>query len=72
MGEGKGGVVEWVRIRIVVGSVGKVLVTVLNRGSGVGIMEKVAYMQRLEEGERISYQYIQEKSVLKQRPKGTS
>lgn len=53
---------------------GKVLVTVLNRGTGdrVGVIEKVAYRQRLEGGERISYVYIQEKSMLKQRPKGTS
>lgn len=38
----------------------------------MGIMEKVAYMQRLEKGERISYQDIQEESMLKQRSKGTS
>lgn len=47
---------------------GRVLVTVLNKGDRLGIVEKVAYKQTLEGGERISYVYIQEKSMLKQRP----
>lgn len=47
---------------------GRVLVTVLNKGDRLGIVEKVAYKQTLEGGERISYVYIQEKSMLEQRP----
>lgn len=51
---------------------GTVLGTVLNRGNRVGLIEKVICKQRLEEGERVSHVGVQEKSVLRQRPKGAT
>ena len=51
---------------------GTVLGTVVNRGNRVGLIEKVIYKQRLEEGERVSHVDIQEKSILRQRPKGAT
>lgn len=46
--------------------------SLLNRGDRVGLIEKVTYKQRLEGGERASHVDIQEKSILRKRPKGAT